>query len=244
MQLIQNRRRITLPFGANHLLLPRFGARALVVIPLVLLFLLPAAGTSFAGSATWKAAPATGDWNTATNWTPTTIPNSPTDTATFATSNITGVSLSGQIQVSSIVFNTGASAFTITDNTFGFTISGTGIMNNSAATQNFVLGVNGAGGFGTLDFKNSATAATATVTTAGPAQTAGQGGIVNFRNSSTADHATIINNGSSFTMSDGGTTAFWDTSSAANSAITNNGGTAIGGRGGVVSVSSSPKAGV
>jgi autotransporter-associated beta strand protein len=233
MKHMQNCTRITLPVGTNNLLLPRFGARALVVIPVVLLFLLAAAGTSFAGSATWKAAPATGDWNTAANWTPATVPNSSTDTATFATSNITGVSLSNLIQLNAIVFNTGASAFTITDNAFQFTISGTGIMNNSAATQNFVVGVNGVGGFGTLDFQNSATAATATITTAAPAETAGQGGIVNFRNSSTADHATIINNGSSFTMTVGGTAAFWDTSSAGNSAITNNGGNVVGGGGGV-----------
>src|SRR5262245_57545076 len=122
MKHMKNCTRITLPLGANYLLLSRFGSRALVVVPVVLLFLLPAAGTSFAGSATWKAAPATGDWNTAANWTPATVPNSPTDTATFATSNIMGVSLSAQIQLNSIVFNAGASAFTIADNSFSFTI--------------------------------------------------------------------------------------------------------------------------
>ena len=155
---MQNCTRITLPLGANHLLFPRFGARALAVIPVVLLFLLPAASTSFAGSATWKAAPGTGDWNTAANWMPATVPNSPTDTATFATSSITGLSLSSLIQVNSIVFNAGASAFTITDNAFAFTLSGVGITNNSTATQTFMVGVNGTGGFGTLTFSNSATA--------------------------------------------------------------------------------------
>ncbi|PYL71351.1 MAG: hypothetical protein DMF26_19480, partial [Verrucomicrobia bacterium] len=193
----------------------RFGARALAVIPVVLLFLLPAASISFAGSATWKAAPGTGDWNTATNWMPATVPNSPTDTATFATSSITGLSLSSLIQVNSIVFNAGASAFTITDNAFAFTLSGVGITNNSTATQTFMVGVNGTGGFGTLTFSNSATA------------------VVQFHNSATADHATLINNGSGFTMSFGGTTVFWDTTSAGNSAITNNGGTVVGGGGGL-----------
>src|SRR5690349_19892525 len=109
MKLMQNCTRITLPPGTNHLVRRRFGARALVVISMVLEFLLLAASNSFAGSATWKAAPATGDWNTATNRTPATIHNSTTDTATFATSNITGVSLSAQIQLIGIVFNTGAS---------------------------------------------------------------------------------------------------------------------------------------
>src|SRR6478736_5749667 len=127
MEHMHNCTRITSPVGTNNLLLPRFGARALVVIPVVLLLLRAAAGASFAGSATWKAAPATGDWNTAANWTPATVPNSPTDTATFATSNLTGVALSSVISVNGIVFNSGASAFTITDNAFAFTISGTGI---------------------------------------------------------------------------------------------------------------------
>ena len=230
---MQNYRRITLPPGTNHLLLRRFGARALVVIPMVLVFLLPAASISFAGNATWKAAPGTGDWNTAANWMPATVPNSPTDTATFATSSITGLSLSSLIQVNSIVFNAGASAFTITDNAFAFTISGVGITNNSTATQTFVAGVNGASTVGTLTFSNSAAAGTATFVTAAPTQTAGQAGIVQFHNSATADHATLINNGSGFTMSFGGTTVFWDTTSAGNSAITNNGGTVVGGGGGL-----------
>jgi len=195
--------------------------------------LLPAAKSSFAGSATWKAAPATGDWNTATNWTPATVPNSSTDTATFATSNLTGVALSSVISVNGIVFNSGASAFTITDNAFAFTISGTGIMNNSAATQNFVIGVNGVGGSGTLTFSNSATAGTAIVSTAGPAPSGGNSGIVNFHNFSTADRATLINNGSSVAGLVGGTTAFWDTSSAGTSTIANYGGGGTGQGGGV-----------
>ena len=235
--------RITLSRCANDLLLPRFGARALVAIPSVLLFLLPAGSTSVAGSATWKAAPATGDWNTAANWMPATVPNSPADTATFATSNITGVSLSNLITVNSIVFNSGASAFTITDNSFVFTISGVGVTNNSAASQNFVVGVDGIGGNGTLTFLNSATAGTATVVTAGPAPSGGHSGVVQFHNSSTAGRATLINNGSSVRQLVGGTTAFWDTSSAGNSAITNNGGTVIGGGGGVGLFISSATAG-
>ncbi len=48
----------------------------------------------YAGSATWDLNPASGDWNTAANWSPTTAPNGPSDTATFGFSNTTGVSLS------------------------------------------------------------------------------------------------------------------------------------------------------
>src|SRR5438105_14925776 len=85
-------------------------------------------------------------------------------------------------------------------------LSGVGITNNSTATQTFMVGVNGTGGFGTLTFSNSATAAAATFVTAAPAQTAGQGGILQFHNSAAADHATVINNGSGFPSSFGGTT--------------------------------------
>ena len=37
----------------------------------------------FAGSATRSASPATGDWNTAANWSPATVPNGASDVATF-----------------------------------------------------------------------------------------------------------------------------------------------------------------
>src|SRR2546423_6743921 len=61
--------------------------------------------TAFAGSATWKASPGSNDWNTASNWTPATVPNGPSDTATFAFSNTTNVSTSADMEVGSIVFN-------------------------------------------------------------------------------------------------------------------------------------------
>src|SRR5881397_2407016 len=96
----------------------------------ILTLLLATASSSFAGSATWKASPTTGDWNTAGNWTPATVPNGPTNTATFASSNKTGVSISALTEVNGIVFNAGASAFTITvpasSPTFFLTISGVG----------------------------------------------------------------------------------------------------------------------
>ncbi len=61
---------------------------AVVFVP----FLLSAASTAFAGSATWNLNPTSGDWNTAANWTPATVPNGPADTATFDISNTTGMS--------------------------------------------------------------------------------------------------------------------------------------------------------
>jgi len=49
-------------------------------LPLVLIYLcfVAAIGVSnsvHAGSSTWGLNPASGDWNTATNWTPATVPN-------------------------------------------------------------------------------------------------------------------------------------------------------------------------
>ncbi len=60
------------------------------------------------------ATPASGDWNTATNWTPATVPNGAADIATFASSSMTATSLSAVTAVNGIIFNPGASAFTIT----------------------------------------------------------------------------------------------------------------------------------
>ena len=91
------------------------------------------AGPAFAGSAIWSSAPANGNWNSAANWTPTTVPNGPADTATFGSSSVTKVTISADTEVDSIVFNPGASAFTIGARpTFlFFTISGVGITNLS-----------------------------------------------------------------------------------------------------------------
>lgn len=184
-------------------------AFTVVLLPVVLLLLT--IQTSHAGSATWKASPATGDWGTATNWTPSTVPNGPIDTANFATSNRTAVSLSASTEVNGIVFNTGASAFTITVADFlTITVSGVGITNNSGITQNFV------GGNGSrLDFFNNATAGSGTIFTnnGGTFQ-----GSTEFFGTSTADNGTFINN-------NGGRTSFYDTSTAGNGVFTSNGGT-------------------
>src|SRR5438067_414619 len=108
----------------------------------ILLFLLSITSSSFADSATWKTSPATGNWNHAANWMGSTIPDGPSETATFAFSNTTGVFLPDNTEVNSIVFNTGASAFTITPNpSLTLTISGAGIINNSGTTQHFVTDI-------------------------------------------------------------------------------------------------------
>ncbi len=123
---------------------------------IVLLFLalsITPAG-AFAGSATWNLNPTSGEWSTASNWTPVTIPNQVSDTATFAQSNITDISTTGApSNLDGIVFTLDASAFTISlADTNILLISGAGIINNSGKTQQFsVPNYN-------CDFLNGATA--------------------------------------------------------------------------------------
>ena len=100
-----------------------------------------AVATLHAGSATWNLDPASSDWNTAANWTPNTVPNGPSDTATFDVSNTTTISVAnGVLEVAAIIFNSGASAFTIADDSRAatqLTVSGAGIVNNSPTLQTF-----------------------------------------------------------------------------------------------------------
>ena len=103
-----------------------------------------------AGSATWNLNPTSADWNTAANWTPATVPNSPTDIATFGVSNTTDISLSAATKLDSIVFDSGANGFTISTGVgSSFTIGGPGISNGSGLTQEFVLPVDSAGAIST-----------------------------------------------------------------------------------------------
>src|ERR1044072_2289423 len=96
------------------------------LFPLTCLFSCLIGAHSFAGSATWNLNPTSGDWNTATNWTPATVPDDPADTATFDFSNITGLSQGQRIDVAEIIFQPGASAFTITSERM-LHIFGTGV---------------------------------------------------------------------------------------------------------------------
>jgi hypothetical protein len=105
----------------------------------VTVLLIATSQLMLADSATWNLNPTSGDWNTAANWTPNTVPNGPDDVATFELSNQTDITVSIQgTEVNELIFNPGASSFTIT-NERDFIISGIGIMNNSGAVQNFVV---------------------------------------------------------------------------------------------------------
>jgi autotransporter-associated beta strand protein len=198
------------------------------------------------GSATWKASPATGDWNTANNWTPRTVPNSPSDTATFASSNTTGISVSLNMEVNGIVFNAGASAFIITASPSSvLTISGVGITNNSGITQNFVTAVDGgANTVGQIVFANSATAGSLTAfTNNGSAVSGAGGGNTEFHDTSTAGSGTFTTNGGTVPSATPGVTNFVNTSTAGNGTFTTNGGAVSGAPGGFTEVHDTSTAG-
>ena len=189
---------------------------------LLLLFLSALVGQkASAGSATWNLSPSSGNWNTAANWTPNTVPNGPADSATFGLSNTASLSLSANTEVSTIVFNSGASAFSITPNPLLLlTISGAGITNNSGMTQNFATTVDGSGHTSHIQFTNSATAGSATVfSNAAGFGITGSNGSEAFFNTSTAGSASFINSSGEF----GGAVFFLDSATAGIGTFTNNG---------------------
>ena len=154
--------------------------------------------------------PGSGDWNTATNWTGSTVPNGSSDTATFDDTNTAGVSISANTEVNGITFTATAAAYTITANaTFTLTISGVGITNNSGIAQNFVTAVNGTGGEGAIVFNNSATAGTGTEFNNEPSIFSGVfGGFTQFNNTSTAGSGIFENHASTTTGALGGLHGF------------------------------------
>src|SRR5713101_7325409 len=110
------------------------------LIAAALLF-LAAQRSSLAGSATWDQNPTSGDWNTAANWTPQTVPNSTTDIATFDASNVTDVlvDFGSNISLNSAVFGSGAPAYTITLDVSNLKLYGAGFVNNSGSMQSVVI---------------------------------------------------------------------------------------------------------
>ena len=203
-------------------------------LPLALVYLcfVAAIGVSNsvrAGSATWNLNPSSGDWNTAANWTPTTVPNGSAGTATFALSNTTAVSNSGNIIVDGISFAPGASSFTITASPgLTLTLSGVGITNDSGTIQNFVAAPSGGSANAIrLFFKNSATAGSGTFFTMnGGATLGGTPGWTLFDDSSSASHGTFTNNGPTVQGTFGeGATIFNKSATASNGTFINNGGT-------------------
>jgi autotransporter-associated beta strand protein len=147
-------------------------------------------------------------------------PNGSADTATFALSNTTAISISANTELNGITFTAAATnPYTITANPgLTFTISGLGITNNSGIGQEFDIPVDASNNGGTIAFSNSATAGS-------NVSIFNDGGTINFLNMSTAGSATIGNFSEDFTTSP--TTNFFNRSTASNSTIANEGGSVL-----------------
>ena len=92
------------------------------------------------------------------NWDPNTIPNGPSDIATFDASSTTLISISRQTTVDRVVFASGASAFTIKGTGMNLTFSGAGVINDSGVTQNFSSDTYSPGKLGLMSFNGTASA--------------------------------------------------------------------------------------
>jgi autotransporter-associated beta strand protein len=185
------------------------------------------AATTQAQDATWSPT-ATGNWNTASNWVPPTVP---TGTASFGPSSTTTITFSAGASVGTIELNAGAPAysFNISPVPVTLTITGLGIVNNSSNLFNITITDS------QLKLTGSSTAGTTFITN-------DTGGVLTFGNlgtdTSTAGRATITNNGGSSTFFNSmttagnatitnnadGVTAFSNNSTAGNATITNNNG--------------------
>ena len=238
-------------------------------LPLCLPALLWAVTTPFAsaGSATWSANPASGNWNTAVNWSPPTVPNGPSDTATFATSSITDLFLSADVELDSMVFDMGASPFTFSiQNQAALTFSGIGLVNNATAIPNIsildgsvtlqksasaglasyvVLAESKTTHGGSMQFLNKSSAGQGFFTTQGQQGSELVGTSIVFYDSSTAANGSFLNGGSDASVSfgSGGQTRFNDSSSAGNATLDNHAGNVVDGEGGYAGFSGTSSAG-
>ena len=206
-----------------------------------------------AGSATWNLSPSSDNWNTAGNWTPATVPRASSDIATFGISNQTSVTINQRVSIDSIVFNAGASAYTITDNASGYTsFNGAGILNNSGVEQHFVFSnvtnidvpnnatITGPVSISLLGepmlfgdesanllFEGSSSAGEANIT-AGPTNSNYLTSI-NFYNSASADNAVLTAQGGTDDFRYGGFIGFLKSSTADNATIMVEGGSSSAG---------------
>jgi autotransporter-associated beta strand protein len=206
--------------------------------------LILSAQLSLAGSAQWKLNPGSSDWNTESNWTPETVPNDPLDTAMFAISNTSDVSVSHSVRVNAVTFDSSSSTFTITVApgfpSLGLRISGVGIANNAGHAQHFVAATDSSGRRGVITFSQSASAGNSTTFLTEPARAASTiiyGGGMDFFDTSHAGNAIITNAGVTLSpdpllIALGGDTSFYNSASADHAIIYDQGATGSNGFGG------------
>ena len=125
--------------------------------------------------------------------------------------------------VNSIIFEPGASSFTITSEaTARLTISGGGVVNNSGVPQSLVNQVDNRFNVGTLTFADGVTLGDLiTVTNRGASRLNGKGAQINFTGKSSAGNATVVNELP--TGYQGGKIDFYNTSTAATGTFINQG---------------------
>src|SRR3954447_12412544 len=109
---------------------------------LILGVILMSAQSGYAANATWSSDLTNGSWADKGNWSPNHVPNGDSDGAIFDISNTTEIDIPwrpSNFTVNRIVFNSGASAYSLTVKAPPFFfITGDGVVNNSGAMQNFV----------------------------------------------------------------------------------------------------------
>jgi hypothetical protein len=180
--------------------------------------LIAAALPARAQNATWDATPENGNFNNQFDWTPNTVP---TGTASFNTSNTTGLTFSAPTTIGGWTFNSGASNYTFTlnsPNTLTFESAGIVINGGSATITNSV-----GSAAGTIPFQNNSTAGSATINNGIGA--GDSGGPITFgtfggTDTSTAGGAKIDNN-------NGGTLTFNASTTAGSAAIINDNGSSM-----------------
>ncbi|CEJ10539.1 Extracellular serine protease precursor [bacterium YEK0313] len=122
----------------------------------------------------------TGDYATPGNWTPATVPTGTSATATFTASGASAITIDGAQNTGTLVFASGASAYTFDFNPGGaLRLGGTGIVNNSGLAQTFTVTPAGSN----VSFFNSATA--------GDARFVLNGGALSFNDTSNAGTAVV-----------------------------------------------------
>ena len=115
------------------------------------------------GNATWKLDPPSGDWNTAANWTPETVPNGATDSAIFGISNRTAVTTSQSVELGRLLFRPGASQYGITVTPLTtLSLRGRGVVNRSGASQVFYVTTDEYGRQGEIIFSGGSSAGAGT----------------------------------------------------------------------------------
>jgi hypothetical protein len=180
-----------------------------------------------ADSGTWFVNPVDNNWLSAANWSSGTVPNGSNDVATFESSAITEVSIPSTTFSGGIIFNPGASAYTITNeasNIGGFWFWAS-IVNNSGVPQNFVLPRNESGQASYFAFLDGVSVGSmVTFTSEAP-------GILEFLSFPGGGEGTFINKGAVVAGQQAAVTGFYFDATAGNSTIINEGATVAGAEG-------------